>query len=382
MFMVDMLIELLGFSLKTLIVFVIFALIFAFVLTVLKSVKEGSGSLESENESYQFTDLKQKSYERKAFSEKELRIMGAAPSEREKLRKQLNSRKSRQKQSDEQKEYYEKQLAQIKELESKNIFCPQNLFLLDFDGDIKGSNVEQLRREIDLITDVATDRDEVVIRLTSPGGMVNSYGLCAAQLMRLRDKGIYLTVCVDSVAASGGYMMAAVANKIIAAPFSYIGSIGVVASIPNFHRLMDEHKVDYEQITAGKYKRTVTMFGKNTDEARAKLKEELEAIHKRFKEEVTTFRPQLDIEKFATGEHWLAKDAQERGLVDEIETSDSYLERRISQTHKCAVQIKWKVHEKKSLMGLLKKFLSAKTWVKHIKKMLSEDAWQQNINIK
>ena len=380
--MTDTLIDLLGFSLKTLVVFIIIALLLSIVIGIIKSARDPELSEESSKESYRFTDLKQKIYERKELAEKELKLMAADPAEREKLKKQMSSKKFRQKQSETQKEFYEKQLSQIKELESRNIFCPQNLFLLDFDGDIKGSNVAQLRREIDLITDVATEKDEVVIRLTSPGGMVNSYGLCAAQLMRLRDKGIYLTVCVDSVAASGGYMMAAVANKIVAAPFSYIGSIGVVASIPNFNRLMDDHKVDYEQITAGKYKRTVTMFGKNTDEARAKLKEELEAIHKRFKEEIATFRPQLDIEQFATGEHWLATDAKERGLVDEIETSDSYLERRISQTHKCAVQIKWKVNEKKSLMGRLKKFLTVRTWVKSIKKMLSENDWQQNINIK
>ncbi|MCB1597580.1 MAG: protease SohB, partial [Gammaproteobacteria bacterium] len=149
--------------------------------------------------------------------------------------------------------------------------------------------------------------------------------LAASQLRRLRDREISLTVIVDKGAASGGYLMACIANKIIAAPFAVIGSIGVIAQIPNFHRLLDARGVDFEQVTAGRYKRTVTMFGRNTDEDRAKLREELEDVHALFKNMVASHRPALDIEAVATGEHWYGTQAKELGLVDALETSDDYL---------------------------------------------------------
>ncbi len=230
----------------------------------------------------------------------------------------------------------QRKLDKLHALEDKGEFCPRNLFVLTFKGSVKGSEVKRLRREIDVLVQVADKRDEVIIKLTSPGGMVNSYGLLSSQLLRLRDRGIFLTVCVDSVAASGGYLMACVANKIVAAPFAYIGSIGVVAEFPNFHRLLNSHEVDYEQVTAGKYKRTLSMLGPNTDEAREKFKQELEAIHRRFKEQVLKFRPQLNADKVATGEHWLAIDALELGLVDELATSEEYIAKRADCTY-CSV---------------------------------------------
>ena len=83
--------------------------------------------------------------------------------------------------------------------------------------------------------------------------------------------------------------------------------------------------MDFEQITAGKYKRTLTMFGKNTDEDRAKTREDLEEVHRLFKGAVTKNRPELDIESVATGEYWYGSRALELGLVDEIGSSDDYL---------------------------------------------------------
>ena len=165
------------------------------------------------------------------------------------------------------------------------------------------------------------------MRLENFGGAVHEHGLAASQLMRLRDKGIPLTAIVDKGAASGGYLMACVANRIIAAPFAVLGSIGVIAQLPNFHRLLEARGVDFEQVTAGRYKRTVTMFGKNTDDDRAKLREELEDIHQLFKAVVTTHRPALDIEAVATGEHWYGTRALELKLVDAVENSDDYLHR-------------------------------------------------------
>ncbi|MGP4713572.1 MULTISPECIES: protease SohB [unclassified Psychrobacter] len=199
------------------------------------------------------------------------------------------------------------------------------VFVLDFDGDIKASAVKHLREEISTLISTANKGDEVVIRLESPGGVVHGYGLAAAQLARLKDAGLTLTVCVDKVAASGGYMMACVADKIIAAPFAIIGSIGVVSQLPNFHKWLKNHDVDYEMFTAGDYKRTVTVFGENDDEDRAKYQQELEQTHELFKHFVTTYRPKLDLQKVATGEHWYGEDAIELNLIDSLQTSDSYL---------------------------------------------------------
>ncbi|MDH4023101.1 MAG: protease SohB [Gammaproteobacteria bacterium] len=200
-------------------------------------------------------------------------------------------------------------------------------YVIDFKGDIRATGVASLREEISAILGVATPTDEVVLRLENFGGAVHEHGLAASQLKRVRDRGIPLTAIVDKGAASGGYLMACVANRIIAAPFAVIGSIGVIAQLPNFHRLLDARGVDFEQITAGKYKRTVTMFGQNTDADRAKLRDELEDVHALFKQMVTTHRPALDVEAVATGEHWYGSRALELKLVDAIETSDDYLHR-------------------------------------------------------
>ena len=201
----------------------------------------------------------------------------------------------------------------------------KRLFIIDFNGDIKASAVASLREEISAILTLATEGDEVLLKLESPGGMVHGYGLAASQLQRIRDKGIPLTVAVDKVAASGGYMMACVANHIAAAPFAIIGSIGVIAQLPNFNKVLKKLDVDYEQHTAGEYKRTLTVFGENTDEDREKFREELEDTHVLFKEFVTDNRPELDIDSVATGEHWYGQRAIEKGLIDSIKTSDDLI---------------------------------------------------------
>lgn len=198
-------------------------------------------------------------------------------------------------------------------------------FVVDFKGDLKASAVQSLREEVSAVLDVATPDDQLIVRLENHGGVVHEHGLAASQLARIRDADIPLLVSVDKVAASGGYLMACVASKIVVAPFAILGSIGVLAQLPNFNRLLDSHGVDFEQITAGKYKRTVTMFGENTDEDRAKLKEELEDVHALFKSAVSQYRPNLDLDIVATGEHWYGTRALELGLADEIRTSDELL---------------------------------------------------------
>lgn len=206
----------------------------------------------------------------------------------------------------------------------------KRIYVLDFDGDIKASAVQSLREEITAVLSVATEKDEVVVRLESPGGVVHGYGLAASQLQRIRDKGIPLTVSVDKVAASGGYMMACVADKIVAAPFAILGSIGVVAQVPNIHRLLERNTIDVELHTAGKYKRTLTMLGENTDEGREKFKQDLEDTHDLFKHFVSKNRPVLDIDAIATGETWYGSEAIDNKLADAVMTSDAYLEQYYS----------------------------------------------------
>jgi len=201
----------------------------------------------------------------------------------------------------------------------------KRIYVLNFHGDIRASAVASLREEITAILMVASANDEVFMRLESGGGVVHGYGLAASQLMRLREKNIPLTVSVDKVAASGGYMMACVGNRIIAAPFSIVGSIGVIAQVPNFYKVLKKHDVDFEQFTAGEFKRTVTMFGENTEEAKRKFREEIEDIHVLFKDFIVQHRPDIDIAKVSTGESWPGTRALEQKLVDELKTSDDYL---------------------------------------------------------
>ena len=214
--------------------------------------------------------------------------------------------------------------AKAKQGEAETNHKPR-VWVIDFKGSMDAHEVASLREEVTAVLTVATPQDQVVVRLESPGGVVHGYGLAASQLQRIRDKQILLTVAVDKVAASGGYMMACVANKIVAAPFAILGSIGVVAQIPNLNRFLKNKDIDIELHTAGQYKRTLTLLGENTDEGRQKFREELNETHHLFKDFVKEMRPSLDIDRVATGEHWYGSQAQEKGLVDEVGTSDELL---------------------------------------------------------
>lgn len=217
------------------------------------------------------------------------------------------------------------------------------LFVLNFDGDIDASETDNLRRQITAIIQTAdTDKDQVLLCLESPGGVVHGYGLAASQLNRLKQANIHLTIAVDKVAASGGYMMACVADNIIAAPFAVVGSIGVIAQVPNIHRLLKDKNVDIELHTAGKYKRTLTLMGENTDEGREKFKEDLELTHELFKQHIATHRPQIDIDMVATGETWYGQQAIDNQLVDDILTSDDYILQAIEKMDAYQIDIEHK----------------------------------------
>lgn len=199
------------------------------------------------------------------------------------------------------------------------------LFVVDFHGDIKASQVENLREEITAILTTANDKDEVLVCVESPGGVVNNYGLAASELVRVRERNIPLTIAVDKVAASGGYLMACTANKILCAPFGIVGSIGVVAQVPNFNRLLKKYDVDFKEYTAGDYKRTVSLFGEITPKGEEKFRDQLEQTHKLFKTFVSRYRPQLDVEKVGTGEYWFGEQCLDLKLIDQIKTSDDYI---------------------------------------------------------
>ena len=259
------------------------------------------------------------------------------------LRKAISSKDERKKAAKERKKE--------DKAEEKSPSHKPRSFVIDFKGDLKASAVASLREEVSAVLDVATADDEVIVRLENHGGIVHEHGLAASQLARIRDRDIPLVICVDKVAASGGYLMACVGSTVYAAPFAILGSIGVLAQIPNFHRMLDEKGVDFEQITAGKYKRTVTIFGENTDEDRAKLKEELEDVHSLFKDAVAKYRPDLDLDRVATGEHWYGTRALDLGLADALKTSDELLGEKAQERDIYRISFKIRQPLQKRVMG-------------------------------
>ena len=367
--MIDFVLDIFGFLLKTLIVVgVVILPLVVLLLSARKKDNKGDGLNEGVS-SLVTVDLKKLFLKRHKLMTKSVK---AADPERALQRreqdvglsegkaKKSNNKKALKSKVQKKREERNELISTIAAKREAGEFCPRNLFVLDFRGSTKGHEFKDLRLKIDAILEVADEHDEVIVNLCSPGGLVNSYGLCASQLERLRSRNIFLTVTVDEVAASGGYLMACVANKIVAAPFAYVGSIGVIAGIPNFRRVLNKYDVDYEQITAGKFKRTLSVFGENTEEGRQKFKEELEAVHERFKEQVLRYRPQLDVAKVTTGEHWLALDAKELGLVDEIATSDEYIAGRVALTEGAALKIKRKKTDKRNLLQKYLPFLGRK----------------------
>ena len=249
---------------------------------------------------------------------------------------------------------HQKQQKREKKQAEKNVddSADKRIFVLQFKGDMRATAVESLRQEVSAVVSVASETDEIVVCLDNSGGAVQDHGLGASQLKRIADRKIPLTVIVDKVAASGGYLMASVANKIVAAPFAIIGSIGVLAQLPNFNRLLEKQGIDWEQVTAGKYKRTLTMFGKNTEADREKTRQDLEEVHQLFKAAVSEHRPDMDIEKVATGEYWYGTRALELGLVDVLGSSDDYLMQAVEDASIYSVTFK-------SSEGLVQKLQAA-----------------------
>lgn len=300
------------FALKVLTILILFLLAFfgaVVIFTNKGSSEEESIEIEKINDKF---DTMREALECELLSKEELKF----------------SKKQKKKREKEEAKLAKQRLKDNKELaEEEGELEPlrPRIFVVRFTGDLQASEVHQMREAITAILIVAKPKDEVLVILESSGGYVNHYGLGASQLQRIRDRDLHLTVAIDLVAASGGYLMAVVAHKIIAAPFAVIGSIGVLAQIPNFNRLLQKYDVDIEQHTAGEYKTTLTMLGKNTEKSRKKFQEELEDTHILFKHFVSEHRPNLDMHKIATGEHWYGSQALDLHLIDEVTTSDDYL---------------------------------------------------------
>ncbi|WP_407330659.1 protease SohB [Enterovibrio sp. 27052020O] len=293
-----------------------FAIAVIVVLVIVKSAggKQGQkGELEITNLTEKHKDLVH-AMESYLYDETALKA-------RDKAEKKAEKAKAKEAKAEEAKAEAKK-MTDAASLESNR---KPHVFVLDFKGSIDAREVTALREEVTAVLSVAKEGDEVLVRLESGGGMVHAYGLASSQLDRIKQAGIPLTASVDKVAASGGYMMACVADKIIAAPFAVVGSIGVIAQLPNFNKLLKKHDIEFEQLTAGEFKRTLTMFGENTDKAREKFMSELEETHSLFKDFIADHRPSLALEKVATGEHWFGSQALPLGLIDSIGTSDDYL---------------------------------------------------------
>lgn len=271
-----------------------------------------------------------------------------------------------------EKEY--KKLEKKREAEEKaeETVDPKRLYVIEFEGNINADEVNALREEITAILTIANEGDEVLLKLESPGGSVHGYGLGASQLKRLKDKNIKLTVAVDKVAASGGYLMACVGDEVASAPFAVLGSIGVVAEVPNIHRLLKKHDIDVDVMTAGEYKRTVTLLGENTEEAKDKFKEQLQDIHKLFKDFVKENRPKLDLDKVATGEAWYGTQALDLDLIDKIKTSDDIILEAIDEKDVYLVKYEEKksivqkigLQVENSLFAVVAKVLDKNTWIR------------------
>jgi len=279
---------------KSVTIVVAIAVVIGLMASAAMKQKPGKGQLEIRSISEQIKDLK--SYAQQVLLDKE------------QLKKKAKA---------------DKKAAKAEKKQDKE--DDRRLFVIDFKGSMDAHEVDHLREEVTAVLCNAEEGDEVLVKIESGGGVVHGYGLAASQLQRIKDKGIPLTACVDKVAASGGYMMACVADKVYAAPFAIIGSIGVIAQLPNFNKLLKKNNIEFEQHTAGNYKRTLTVFGENTDEGREKFKEELTEVHLMFKQHVQQNRQDIDVEKVATGEYWYGNQALDLNLVDEIKTSDDLL---------------------------------------------------------
>lgn len=245
-----------------------------------------------------------------------------------------------------EKRYYEALTPQVREfVEKKDLTALKKaqkaaqkekgscLYVIDFDGDMQASNTVQLAETTSCLLPLLRSTDKVLVRVKSSGGLVPHYGYAASQLSRLRSKAS-LTVAIDHIAASGGYLMACVAHEIIAAPFAIVGSIGVVGLVPNVHPLLKNHGIDVHEHTAGEYKRSLSPWAAVTPEKVQRYEHELSMTHELFQEFVQQYRPNLEPEVLQTGEYrYAARSVGDTGLVDKVQSSDDFIAEHLPKYH-------------------------------------------------
>ncbi len=240
---------------------------------------------------------------------------------------------------------------------------PPRLAVLRFQGlrDLNASGDQRLSEAID---EVLVNRDhfeEAVVIIDSPGGTTHGYGHAYALLERLSASGLKVTACIDRIGASGGYLMALPADRILAGPFAIVGSVGVVAGIPNVKRLLEEKGVSYRLFVAGDKKRVVHFADDDGPEVREYMDEKLAGIHTQFLQAVEKHRgDRVKLDEVRSGDHWSAEESVEKGLglVDELQTSAEYLLERNREV--ALVMIERRVDITERFAGYLAARLSAR----------------------
>lgn len=161
----------------------------------------------------------------------------------------------------------------------------------------------------------------VVLRIDSPGGAVVPAQEIYDAVQRLRTKhGKKVVVSMGSVAASGGYYIAAASDKIVANPGSLTGSIGVIMEIPNVQGLMKKVGVESVVIKSGRSKDVGSPFREMKPEERALLQAVLDDVHDQFIEAVAKGRglEVVEVRRLADGRIFTGRQAQSVGLVDQL----------------------------------------------------------------
>ncbi len=161
----------------------------------------------------------------------------------------------------------------------------------------------------------------IILAINSPGGTVVGSKEIADKIKNVEKP---VVAWIREIGTSGAYWIASASDKIVADELSLTGSIGVISSYLEFSGLLESFNVTYESLTTGRYKELGSPFKELTEEERSFLQKKLNQIHDYFVEEVASNRnlKLTDVERLATGEFFLGKEALELGLVDYLGGKD------------------------------------------------------------
>ena len=186
------------------------------------------------------------------------------------------------------------------------------------------------RRIARAFTAAVRDKDvkAIVFRIDSPGGSAIASETMWREVVRAREHGMPVIVSMGDVAASGGYYVAAPADKIVAEPATLTGSIGVLAGKIILGGLMEKLGITGEAVERGA---NAGMYAATQDFsplAKQRLEDELDETYRGFKDHVAAGRHLAAdaVEAAAKGRVWTGEDAKARGLVDALGGYDTALE--------------------------------------------------------